>query len=234
MNFYVLTLFCEMIDEMSNHSIIKRAVSKGIVNIEAIDIRKFSNDRHGHVDDYPYGGGSGMVMKAQPIYDSYIDLIERKNLPDDTRVIYVTPQGDKLDQRKVESLSKEENLVILCGHYEGVDERVIESIVTDQISIGDYVLTGGELPALVLMDSISRLVSGVLNKESSFLEETFSDGLLEYPQYTRPEVFQEKQVPEVLLSGHHAKIEKWRKEQSIERTKRKRPDLYEKYMDKEN
>ena len=225
MNFYVLTLFTEMINSGVSHSIIKRAMNKGIIDVQAIDIRDYSNNKHGQVDDYPYGGGSGMLMKAEPIYNAFVDLVENKNLPTNTKVVYVTPQGKKLDQKLAEELSKEKNLVILCGHYEGVDERVIEEIVTDEVSIGDYVLTGGELPALVMIDCISRLVSGVLNKESSFQDETFSDGFLEYPQYTRPEVFLGKKVPEILLSGHHANIEKWRREKSIERTKQKRPDL---------
>lgn len=226
MNFYVLTLFDQMIRDGVNHSIIKRAIEKGIINVETIDIRNFSDNKHKQVDDYPYGGGSGMVMKAKPIYDAFTNLVEEKELRKDVKVIYVTPQGKTLNQKIAEQLSKEKDLVILCGHYEGVDERVIEEIITDEISIGDYILTGGELPALLLIDCISRLISGVLNKESSFLNETFSDGLLEYPQYTRPEIFLDKKVPDVLLSGNHANIEKWRKEQSIIRTKNKRPDLF--------
>lgn len=220
MKFNVLTLFPEMF-EIVQKSIIGKAIEKKIIEINVIDIRDFSKNKHKKVDDTPYGGGAGMVMKPDVVYDAYKSL-ENKN----AKVIYMTPQGKKLNQQKVEELSKEENLIILCGHYEGIDQRVIDEIVDEEISIGDYVLTGGEIPAMVLIDSVSRYVNGVISEESTS-EESFSNGLLEYPQYTRPEIFNEKRVPEVLISGHHENIEKWRKEKSLEITKRKRPDLLE-------
>lgn len=223
MRFYILTLFPEMIREGLNHSIIKRACDEGTISIETIDIRDFAKNKHRHVDDYPYGGGAGMVMQAQPIYDAYMSI--KPKLSENCPVIYMTPQGKTFNQEKAQSLSKLEDMVILCGHYEGVDERVIEEIVTDEISIGDFVLTGGELAAMVIVDAAARLIPGVLNKEESFQEESFSDNLLEYPQYTRPPEFMGRKVPDILLSGHHKNIEKWRKEQSLERTRRKRPDL---------
>ena len=223
-NFYVLTLFPEMIEGVLSHSIIGRAVKDGVINVECVNIRDFSTDKHRHVDDYPYGGGAGMVMQPQPIYDAYKSIEERAK---GSRVIYMSPQGKRFDQKTAEELAGEENLVILCGHYEGVDERVIEEIVTDEISIGDFVLTGGELAAAAIIDAVSRLVPGVLNKEESHEIESFSDGLLEYPQYTRPPVFMGREVPEILLSGHHANIDKWRREQSIIRTYRKRADMLE-------
>lgn len=223
MKFYILTLFPEMIREGLNHSIIKRACDEGTISIETIDIRDFAKNKHRHVDDYPYGGGAGMVMQAQPIYDAYMSI--KPKLSENCPVIYMTPQGKTFNQEKAQSLSKLEDMVILCGHYEGVDERIIEEIVTDEISIGDFVLTGGELAAMVVVDAAARLIPGVLNKEESFQEESFSDNLLEYPQYTRPLEFMGRKVPDILLSGHHKNIEKWRKEQSLERTRRKRPDL---------
>ena len=222
MSFYVLTLFPEMIDAALSHSIIGRAVNEGIINVEAVNIRDFSKDKHRHVDDYPYGGGAGMVMQPQPIYDAYKSIEEKAGK---ARVIYMSPQGKRFNQKIAEELSKEESIILLCGHYEGVDERIIEEIVTDEISIGDFVLTGGELAAAAIIDAVSRLVPGVLNKEESHEIESFSDGLLEYPQYTRPPVFMGREVPEVLLSGHHANIDKWRREQSIIRTYQKRPDM---------
>lgn len=222
LDFYILTLFPEMINQTLSHSIIGRAVKDGIIDIDAVDIRDFSKDKHRHVDDYPYGGGAGMVMQPQPIYDAYSNV---KSKAGDMRVVYLTPQGRKFDQRIAEELSKERNLMLLCGHYEGIDERVIEEIVTDEISIGDFVLTGGELAAMSVIDAVARLIPGVLNKEESFENESFSDGLLEYPQYTRPPVFMGNAVPDVLLSGHHANIDKWRREKSLERTYLKRPDL---------
>ncbi|MBR1443533.1 MAG: tRNA (guanosine(37)-N1)-methyltransferase TrmD [Firmicutes bacterium] len=223
MNFCVLTLFPEMIEKGLDFSVIKRASDNGIISIRAIDIRDFSKDKHKHVDDYPYGGGAGMVMQPQPVYDAYEAAVRQiGRIP---RVLYMTPQGRKFTQEDAEELSKEKELIILCGHYEGIDERVIEEIVTDEISVGDFILTGGELAAMVVIDSISRLIPGVLNKEESYMEESFSNGLLEYPQYTRPPVFHEKEVPEVLLSGHHKKIEQWRREQSVIRTAEKRPEL---------
>ncbi len=223
MKFYVLTLFPDMIREGLGHSIIKRAQDEGIISIETIDIRDFAKNKHRHVDDYPYGGGAGMVMQAQPIYDAYMSI--KPKLSQNCPVIYMTPQGKTFKQEKARSLSELEDMVILCGHYEGVDERVIEEIVTDEISIGDFVLTGGELAAMTVIDAVARLIPGVLNKEESFMDESFSENLLEYPQYTRPPEFMGRKVPEILLSGHHKNIEKWRREQALERTKRKRPDL---------
>lgn len=226
MNFYCMTLFPEMVEQAMNTSILKRAMEKGIISLQTYNIRDYTQDKHNKVDDYTYGGGAGMLMQAQPVYDTYQAIKGKMN--GEARVIYVTPQGSCFNQDKAIELSKEENLVFLCGHYEGIDERVLEEIVTDYISIGDYVLTGGELPALVMMDAVARLVPGVLNKAESFMTESFSDGLLEYPQYSRPEIWRGKKVPEVLLSGHHANIEKWRLEESVKRTKERRPDLYEK------
>ena len=226
MKFYVLTLFPDMINDGLSHSIIKRAQDEGILSIETIDIRDFAKNKHRHVDDYPYGGGAGMVMQAQPIYDAYMSI--KPKLSENCPVIYMTPQGKTFKQEKARSLSKLEDMVILCGHYEGVDERVIEEIVTDEISIGDFVLTGGELAAMTVIDAVARLIPGVLNKEESFMDESFSDNLLEYPQYTRPAEFMGRKVPDILLSGHHKNIEKWRREQALERTKRKRPDLLDK------
>lgn len=227
-NFYVLTLFPEMIDAALSHSIIGRAVKEGIIDVEAVNIRDFSKDKHRHVDDYPYGGGAGMVMQPQPIYDAYKSIEKKAGKLEKARVIYMSPQGKRFDQKMAEELSKEDSIILLCGHYEGVDERIIEEIVTDEISIGDFVLTGGELAAAAIIDAVSRLVPGVLNKEESYEVESFSDGLLEYPQYTRPPVFMGREVPEVLLSGHHANIDKWRREQSIIRTYQKRPDMLDK------
>lgn len=223
MNYHVLTLFPEMILDGCNTSIIGRAVEKGILSVEAINIRDYTTNKHFKVDDYPYGGGAGMVMQAPPVYDAYQALVDR--LGKEPRVLYMTPQGKVFNQKIAEELAKEEDLVFLCGHYEGIDERVLEMIVTDYLSVGDYVLTGGELPAMMMIDCISRLVPGVLNNNVSAEVESFHDNLLEYPQYTRPEVFMGKKVPEVLLSGHHANIEKWRREQSIMRTYQWRPDL---------
>ena len=218
MKFDVLTLFPEMFDTL-NQSIIGKAKEKELIDINLINIRDFSKDKHKKVDDTPYGGGAGMVIKPDVVYDSY-KSIENK----DAKVIYMSPQGKILNQKKVEDLSKQKHLIILCGHYEGIDQRVLDKIVDEEISIGDYVLTGGEIPAMVLIDSISRYVEGVISQES-IEEESFSNGLLEYPQYTRPEVFEGEKVPEILLSGHHENIEKWRKDKSIEITKKKRPDL---------
>ncbi len=221
MKFDVLTLFPEMFQAIKQ-SILGRAEEKNLIQINLINIRDFSKDKHKKVDDTPYGGGAGMVMRADVVYDAY-KSVQNEN----AKVIYLTPQGKKLDQKKVEELSKEKHLILLCGHYEGIDQRVIDKIVDEEISIGDYVLTGGELPAMVLIDSVSRYVEGVLS-ESSTNEESFSQGLLEYPQYTRPETFEGVKVPEILLSGHHENIKKWREEKSLENTKLKRPDLLEK------
>ena len=225
MNFHVRTLFPEMIMNGLEPSILGRAAAKGIVSFEAVNIRDYTLERHGKVDDYPYGGGAGMVMQAEPIYRAYAALVEK--IGKKPRVIYMTPQGQTFNQSIAEDLAKEEDLVFLCGHYEGVDERVLEMIATDYLSAGDYVLTGGELPAMMMIDCISRLVPGVLNNNVSAEFETFHDNLLEYPQYTRPEVFMGKKVPDILLSGHHANVEKWRREQSIIRTLKNRPELLE-------
>ena len=225
MNFHVLTLFPEMIMNGLETSILGRAAAKGIVSFEAVNIRDYTLERHGKVDDYPYGGGAGMVMQAEPIYRAYEALVEK--IGKKPRVIYMTPQGQTFNQSIAEDLAKEEDLVFLCGHYEGVDERVLEMIATDYLSAGDYVLTGGELPAMMMIDCISRLVPGVLNNDVSAEFESFHDNLLEYPQYSRPEEFMGKKVPEILLSGHHANIEKWRREQSIIRTLERRPELLE-------
>lgn len=223
MKFDILTLFPEMFEPI-NQSILGRAQEKNIIDINVINIRDFSENKHKKVDDTPYGGGAGMVIMPDVVYRAYnsIDNIEN------AKVIYMSPQGKTLNQAKVESLAKEEHLIILCGHYEGIDQRVLDKIVDEEISIGDYVLTGGEIPAMVLIDSVSRYVDGVLTGES-IKEESFSQGLLEYPQYTRPEVFEGVKVPEVLLSGHHENINKWRKEQSLHITEKKRPDLLKNY-----
>lgn len=223
MNFHILTLFPEMVMGGLNTSITGRAIDKGLISVEAVNIRDYSKDKHHHVDDAPYGGGAGMVMQPEPIYDAYEDLAARTGKR--PRVIYLTPQGQVFNQKIAEELAKEEDLVFLCGHYEGIDERALELVVTDYLSIGDYVLTGGELPAMVMIDCISRLVPGVLNNDVSAEFESFHDNLLEYPQYTRPVVFMDKAVPDVLLTGHHKNIETWRRQKSIERTLERRPDL---------
>ena len=223
MNYHVLTLFPEMIENGMNTSITGRAITKGLLSLEAINIRDFAFNKHQKVDDYPYGGGAGMLMQAEPVYLSYKSIAER--IGRKPRVIFLTPQGKTFNQDMAKEFALEEDLVFLCGHYEGIDERVLEEIVTDYVSIGDYVLTGGELPAMVMMDSISRMVPGVLNNQESGETESFSGNLLEYPQYSRPEEWHGKKVPEVLLSGHHANVDKWRREQSIIRTAKWRPDL---------
>lgn len=207
-------------------SIIGRAMSKDLLSIEAINIRDFAENKHNRVDDYTYGGGAGMLMQAGPVYGAYQSVVQKTNSK--PRVIYLSPQGQTFSQSMAEDFAKEEELVFLCGHYEGIDERVLEEIVTDYVSIGDYVLTGGELPAMVMIDAISRLIPGVLHNDVSAEFESFQDNLLEYPQYTRPEEWHGKKVPEILLSGHHANVEKWRREQSIIRTAQRRPDLLEK------
>lgn len=252
MNYHVMTLFPDMIHQTMNTSIIGRAMEKGLLTINAIDIREFSEDKHRRVDDYPYGGGAGMVMAPGPVYRTYehvmktinpkkqvspqenaAEIVQEESVCDTKieskrpRVIYLTPQGKVFHQKMAEEFAQEEDLVFLCGHYEGIDERVLDKIVTDYVSIGDYILTGGELPVMVMMDAISRLIPGVLNNNASAEFESLQDNLLEYPQYTRPEVFMEEKVPEVLLSGHHANIEKWRREQSIIRTLKNRPELLE-------
>lgn len=232
MNYYIMTLFPEMFPGIMDASILGRGGEKGLICWETFNIRDYTLDKHSKVDDYPYGGGAGMVMQAEPVYRCYqaiCDNIGRKP----KRVIYLTPQGKVFDQSVAQELAREEELVFLCGHYEGIDERVLEEIVTDPISLGDYVLTGGELPAMVMMDAISRLVPGVLGNGDSADTESFSDGLLEYPQYTRPAEILGRKVPEVLLSGHHEKIETWRREKSLERTRQFRPDLYQRWKEKQ-
>lgn len=223
MNFHVLTLFPDMVRNGLHTSITGRGLEKGIFSLEAIDIRDFAENKHNRVDDYPYGGGAGMVMQAGPVCKA-CRFVEEK-IGKKSRVIYLTPQGRVFSQAMAEELAKEEDLIFLCGHYEGIDERALEEVVTDEVSIGDYVLTGGELPAMVMIDSIARLLPGVLHNEDSTGSESHQNYRLEYPQYTRPEVFEGKAVPEVLLSGHHANIERWRTEQSLKRTWERRPDL---------
>lgn len=218
MKFDVLTLFPEMFESL-NQSIIGKGKEKGLIDINLVNIRDFSKNKHKQVDDTPYGGGAGMVMKADVVYDAYKSLKAAK-----AKVIYMSPQGKVLNQSKVQALAEEEHIILLCGHYEGIDQRVLDEIVDEEISIGDYVLTGGEIPAMVLIDSVSRYVDGVIKKESTE-EESFSNGLLEYPQYTRPETFLNSKVPEVLLSGNHQNIEKWRRQKSLENTYKKRPEL---------
>lgn len=240
MNYYCLSLFPEMIDRSFNTSITGRAADAGIVTLKTVDIRAFSKDKHMKVDDYPYGGGAGLVMKADCVYDAFAHVkneiyrkksaIDKLDVTKKTRVCFMTPRGKTFNQEMARDLAAEENLIILCGHYEGIDERVLEEIVTDNISIGDYVLTGGELAALVVMDAVSRFVPGVLGNGESAYTDSFGNGLLEHPQYTRPESFHGKKVPSVLLSGNHGKIEEWRMEKSLEITKKMRPDLYDEYM----
>jgi tRNA (guanine37-N1)-methyltransferase len=251
-----MTLFPEMIESCLNMSILKRASQAGHIKVDAVQIRDFAQNKHQSVDDYPYGGGAGMLMMADPVYLAYEDVLRRRIedrfIPKETtqdeaitddiissksfetisretpRVIYMSPLGKQFSQEMAQELSKEEELIILCGHYEGIDERVLEEIVTDYVSIGDYVVTGGEMPAMILVDAVSRLIPGVLHNDNSTEFESFQDSLLEYPQYTRPEVWHDKAVPEILLSGHHANIEKWRRERQIERTAAFRPDLLDK------
>ncbi len=230
MNFHIMTLFPDMVRDGLNTSILARAAEKGLISIDTYNIRDYTADRHKKVDDYTYGGGAGMLMQAQPVYDCYAAVVAAQRTRQRIRTIYVTPQGTLFHQEMAQELAGEEQLIFLCGHYEGIDERVLEEIVTDHISIGDYVLTGGELPAMVMVDAIARLVPGVLSNHESACTESFSDHLLEYPQYSRPEVWREKRVPEILLSGDHAKVDAWRLERSIERTKERRPDLYERYL----
>lgn len=229
MNFYVMTLFPEMIEQGLNTSIIGRAIEKNLLSLKAVNIRNYTLDKHKRVDDYPYGGGAGMLMTAEPVIRTFEaikqEIKETTGSEQRPRVVYLTPWGHTFTQTMAQEFAKEENLVFLCGHYEGIDERALEEVATDFVSIGDYVLTGGELPAMVMIDAISRLVPGVLNNKDSAEYESFTGNLLEHPQYTRPENYQGKKVPEVLLSGHHAKIEAWKKEQSLLRTKKYRPDL---------
>lgn len=231
MNFHILTLFPEMITQGLSTSIIGKAVEKKILSVQAKNIRDYTQNRHKKVDDYPYGGGAGMLMQAQPVYDAWKSVTEEIGYR--PRTIYLTPQGNTFSQPMAKELAKENDLIFLCGHYEGIDERVLEEIVTDYVSIGDYVLTGGELPAMVMVDAIARMVPGVLANEDSRITESFEGNLLEYPQYSRPEVWMEKKVPEVLLSGNQKKINEWRREMAIGRTKKRRPDLYAHYEELE-
>ncbi|HEX2947410.1 MAG TPA: tRNA (guanosine(37)-N1)-methyltransferase TrmD [Clostridia bacterium] len=226
MKFDILTIFPEIFDAVLGSSIIGRAQENGIISVRAHNIRDFTKDKHKKTDDYPYGGGNGLVMFAQPIYDAYMSIAE--NLDYKPHFIYMSPQGKLLDQKLVEKLAEHEHIVLLCGHYEGVDERILEELVDEEISIGDYVLTGGEIPAMVLIDAVSRAVPGVLSNEESYGDESHKDGVLEYPQYTRPYEFMDRKVPDILLSGHHANINAWRRLQALKRTKAKRPDLFEK------
>lgn len=231
MKYYIMTLFPEMFPGILDASILGRGGENGAIEWEALNIRDYTLDKHMKVDDYPYGGGAGMVMQAEPVYRCYQEIQKKAENP--KRVIYMTPQGHVFNQKMAEEFAAEEELVFLCGHYEGIDERVLEEIVTDYVSVGDYVLTGGELPAMVVMDTVSRLVPGVLGNQDSAQTESFSEGLLEYPQYTRPAEILGRKVPEVLLSGHHKNIEKWRAEKSLERTRTFRPDLYELWKEKQ-
>ena len=232
MKFYILTLFPEMIEAALNTSILGRASKAGQISFEAINIRDYTLDKHKKVDDYPYGGGAGMVMQAQPIYDAYQAVCERAG--HQVHCIYLTPQGKLFTQPDAKKLALNEDICLLCGHYEGIDERVLEEIVDEYYSIGDYVLTGGELPALVMVDAISRMVPGVLSNSESGEDESLENNLLEYPQYSRPEEWKGRKVPAILLSGDHAKVDAWRLEQSIERTRLRRPDLYAKYLENES
>ena len=227
MNFHVLTLFPEMFDGVLHDSMLGRAEKKNVLKFNMINIRDYAVNKHKRVDDYPYGGGRGMVMQAEPIYNAYCDVCN--GIDEKPHVIYMSPKGEVFSQAKAVELTQYENLVILCGHYEGVDQRIIDEIVDEEISIGDYVLTGGEIPAMVVIDSVSRMLEGVLSNEDSFTDESHYGGLLEYPHYTRPPVFNGREVPEVLLSGNHALIAKWRMEKSLEETASKRPDMLENY-----
>ena len=229
MRFHVLTLFPEMIEQGLGTSITGRAMEKGLVSLNAVNIRDYAANKHRKVDDYTYGGGAGMLMQAQPVYDACMAV--QNSLEKPARVVYMSPQGRTFNQEMAKELAREEDLIILCGHYEGIDERVLEEIVTDEISIGDYVLTGGELPAMVVIDTVSRLIHGVLGHGVSADTDSFMNGLLEYPQYSRPETWRGRTVPAILLSGDHAKVDRWRKEQSLKRTKERRPDLYQKYIE---
>lgn len=231
MNFHIMTLFPDMVEQGLKTSIIGRAEAKGLLSIDAVNIRDYAFNKHQSVDDYPYGGGAGMLMQAEPVFQCYEAVCQKTKASQEgkrPRLVYLSPQGRTFNQEMAEEFAKEEELILLCGHYEGIDERVLEEIVTDYVSIGDYVLTGGELAAMVMVDAISRLVPGVLHNDVSAEFESFQDHLLEYPQYSRPEMWHGKQVPPILLSGHHANIEKWRREQSIIRTAENRPDLLEK------
>ena len=226
MNFYIMTLFPDMIEAVMSESIIGRARESGLIGIKAYNIRDYAFNKHSRVDDYPYGGGAGMLMQAEPVWQTYRAILEyagKESLP----VIYLSPKGPVFTQHKASQIAQMEDVILLCGHYEGIDERVLEEIVTEELSVGDYVLTGGELPAMTVVDTVARLVPGVLHNDESAETESFSEGLLEYPQYTRPEIWHDRQVPEILLSGHHANVEKWRHMQALKVTALKRPELLE-------
>ena len=226
MNFYIMTLFPDMIEAVLSESIIGRARENGLLNVRVYNIRDYAFNKHSRVDDYPYGGGAGMLMQAEPVWQCYRAILEdagKESLP----VAYMSPKGPTFSQKKAQELAQLDDLVLLCGHYEGIDERVLEEIVTEEISIGDYVLTGGELPAMTVVDTVARLIPGVLHNDESTENESFSEGLLEYPQYTRPEIWHDRQVPEILLSGHHANVEKWRHMQALRVTAARRPELLE-------
>jgi len=223
MRFHVLTLFPQVLHGALDHSITKRAQDSGLISINCIDIRDFSGNKHRRVDDYTYGGGAGLLMRPEPVFDSYMSIKDK--LAPNTKVVFMSPTGRKFDQKEAQQLAQEKDLVLICGHYEGIDQRVIDEIVTDEISIGDYILTGGEIAAVVVIDAVSRLVPGVLGASESLEFESFTDGLLEYPQYTRPREFRGREVPEVLVNGNHGEIDKWRMEKALERTRERRPDL---------
>lgn len=229
MHFHILTLFPEMVLQGLHTSILARAMERGLISADAVNIRDFTMDRrHGRVDDYTYGGGAGMLMQAQPVYDC-IEAVQ-SSLQKRARVVFLTPQGRVFNQSIAAELAQEEELILLCGHYEGIDERVLEESVDDSISIGDYVLTGGELPAMIVVDAVSRLIPGVLGNGASAETDSFQDGLLEYPQYSRPEVWHGRKVPDILLSGDHAKVDAWRHSKALDRTRERRPDLFQAYM----
>jgi len=231
MVFYVLTLFPDMIEAVAKESILGRARKNGLIDIVPVNIRDFTTERHGKVDDYPYGGGPGMVMQAEPVYAAVTHVLEKAG---NARIVYMTAQGRKLTEEIAYDYAAKAslNIIILCGHYEGVDERVIEELSPDEISVGDFVLTGGELPALTFIDCVSRLLPGVLHNEGSALDESFSSGLLEYPQYTRPENWRGREVPAIILSGDHAAVDRYRHEEALRRTRERRPDMYRAYIDK--
>ena len=229
MKYYVMTLFPDMIRSVMGESILGRAIEAGYIELIVKNIRDYTLDKHGRVDDYPYGGGAGMVMEAEPVWRCYEAICSEAG--EKVRVIHLTPQGRVFNQSMAREYAKTETIAFLCGHYEGIDERVLEEIGTEDVSIGDYVLTGGELPAMVMMDAIARHIPGVLHNDESADTDSFGNGLLEYPQYTRPEEVLGRRVPDILLSGHHANVEKWRLEQSEERTKERRPDLFERWLE---
>lgn len=230
MNYHVMTLFPELIEAAMNHSIMGRALSSGKITLNTVNFREFAQNKTKHVDDYIYGGGSGMLIQAEPVWLGYQDLIEK--IGHKPRVLYMSPRGKTFHQAMANELAKEEDIIFLCGHYEGIDERAIELIEPEYVSIGDFVLTGGELPSVLMMDAITRQISGVLGSDDSAIDESFYNGLLEYPQYTRPPVYEGLEVPEVLMSGNHKLIAEWREKKALEITEKYRPDLYEAYKNK--